>query len=176
MRRAWLLLLLCGCASGGNSSTISSSQPVIFQGDQGTLLGDAALSSGADVDAPPATTWLAVKKVYADMEIPLTLEDAPGHQLGNKNFYKTHQMAGQSMAQFVDCGNGMTGPNALSFRIYISSITTVTGNAKGGSNVQTIFIPQGQDMGGTSSDRIPCGSTGRFEALLLQRVAAVIGK
>ncbi len=176
MRRAWLLLLVCGCASGNTPSTISSSQPVIFRGDQGTLVGDAPLSSGSDVDAPPATTWIAVKKVYADMEIPVTLENAPAHILGNKNFYKTHQMAGQSMTQFVDCGNGMTGPNALSFRIYMSSVTTVTANAKGGSNVQTIFIPQGQDMGGTSSDRIPCGSTGRFEMLFLQRVAAALGK
>jgi hypothetical protein len=149
---------------------------VIFQGDQGTLLGDAALSTGADIAAPPATTWIAVKKVYADMEIPVTLDNPPGHQLGNKNFYKSRQMAGQSMTQFVDCGNGMTGPNALSFRIYMSSVTTVTANAKGGSDVQTIFIPQGQDMGGTSSDRIPCGSTGRFESMLLKRVAAVLGK
>ncbi|HEY4216614.1 MAG TPA: hypothetical protein VGM67_05720 [Gemmatimonadaceae bacterium] len=177
MRRALLLLLLCGCASAGSTSTdaVTAAQPVIASDDHSTILGDAPTSTAADIAAPPLTVWAAVKKVYADMSIPVTLENTAGHQLGNRNFYKTHSIAGQSMTDFVDCGSGMTGPNASSWRIYISSITVVQPNSKGGTNIQTVFVPTGQDISGTSSDRIPCATTGRFEALFLRKVQAAVG-
>jgi hypothetical protein len=178
MRRACLFLLVCGCASANQPERITTSQPTIVAsgGSDADIMGEAPISTGADIAAPPASVWLAVKKVYTDMEIPVTLEDAPHRQIGNKNFYKTRQLAGQPMTQFVDCGNDMTGAKASSYRIYISSVTSVAPNTKGGSNVQTLFVTTGQDMGGTSSDRITCSSTGRFEALFLRKVAAELGK
>ncbi|HEY4216615.1 MAG TPA: hypothetical protein VGM67_05725 [Gemmatimonadaceae bacterium] len=139
-------------------------------------MGDAAISVGNDIAAPPATVWLAVKKAYLDLEIPVTLEDPAHHLIGNKNFYKSRKLAGQAMTQFVDCGNDMTGPKASTYRIYISSVTTVAANTKGGSNVQTLFVASGQNMAGESSDRIACGGTGRFEALFLKKIADEIGK
>jgi hypothetical protein len=149
---------------------------VIYQDAHGTLRGDAPSSSAIDVAAPPLTVWAAVKKVYGDLQIPVTLENPAGHQIGNRNFTKSRTLAGQSMVEFVDCGTGMTGPNASSWRIYISMITVVQPNSKGGTNVQTVFVPSGQDISGTSADRVPCGTTGRFEALFLRRVQEALGK
>jgi hypothetical protein len=80
------------------------------------------------------------------------------------------------MTAFVDCGSGMTGPNASSWRIYISTITVVQPNNKGGTNVQTVFVPTGQDISGTSSDRVPCATTGRFEELFLKKVQEAVAK
>ena len=178
MRRACLLLLLCGCASAPSTSTdaVTAPQPVIYQGKNGTILGDAPNSSSADFTESPATVWTAVKKVYADLQVPVTIDNAAAHQVGNKNFIKSRTLAGQSMTEFVDCGSGMTGPNASSWRIYISTITVVQPNNKGGTNVQTVFVPTGEDISGTSSDRIPCGTTGRFEALLLAKVKAALAQ
>jgi hypothetical protein len=34
----------------------------------------------------------------------------------------------------------------------------------------------GQDVAGGSSDRIPCGTTGRLEQLMLDQVKANVGK
>jgi hypothetical protein len=48
-------------------------------------------------------------------------------------------------------------------------------DGKGGTMVQTTFVPKGQDFSGTSSEKIPCASTGRFEAYLLDRVRAALG-
>jgi hypothetical protein len=127
------------------------------------------------VAAAPATVWLAAKKVYADLEIPLSVDNPAAHQLGNQNFYKSRQFGGQPMTQFVDCGSGMTGANAASYRIYMSLLTTVTPDGKGGTTVNTTFVPAGQDVMGGSSDRIPCGSTGRLEGLLLNRIKAAAG-
>lgn len=177
MRCAPLLLALAACASAGGPPEASTPrQAAIFSSKEtGLLLGELPRAVAAQIAAPPASVWAAVKKVYADFEIPLTVENPSAQQLGNPNFYKTRQLAGQSMVQFVDCGSGMTGPKSAYYRIYISLLTDVKTDGKGGTMIQTTFLPQGQDFGGTSSEKIPCASTGRFEAYLLDRVRAALG-
>ncbi len=177
MRGALLLLALSACASAGSTPEGSAPrQAAIFSSPEtGVLLGERARAIAAEIAAPPASVWLAVKKVYGDFEIPLTVDNPAAHKIGNPNFYKTRQLAGQSMVLFVDCGSGMTGPRSASYRITISSLTDVIADGKGGTTVQTTFVPMGQDLGGTSSEKIPCGSTGRFEAYLLDRVRAALG-
>jgi hypothetical protein len=114
--------------------------------------------------------------VYADWDIPLAVENTSTRQLGNQNFVKTRQVAGRSMTQLVDCGSGMTGPKAATYRIYMSLLTDVIPDGKGGTKLQTTFVPMGQDVAGGSTDRIPCGTTGRLEQMLLDQVAATVGK
>jgi hypothetical protein len=178
MRRALLLIAVAGCASSGVPPEESvSRQPVIFTSKEtGTLLGEKPRAMSASIAAPPATVWLAVKKTYLDLDIPVAVENPSARQIGNPNFYKTRQIGGRSMIEFVDCGTGMTGPKAATYRIYISLLTMVIPDGKGGTNVQTTFVPSGLDMSGASTDRITCGTTGRFEQYLLERVNANLGK
>ncbi len=180
MRRALLLVLLAGCATGGATTQGSNSAPrqqaIFTSPETGTMMTEPARATKMEIEAPPATVWLAVKKVYADLEIPVTLENPPAHQLGNPKFYKSRQMGGQRMTDFVDCGAGLTGPNAASYRIFMSLLTDVIPDGKGGTTLQTTFTASGQDVSGGSSDRIPCGSSGRFEALVLNRVKTALGK
>jgi hypothetical protein len=179
MRRLFLLCALCGCASSGTPVIESTTpkQATIYQGEGGTILAERPRAASATLAAPPATVWLAAKKVYADLDIPLTVENPSAHQMGNQNFFKSRQFAGESMAQLVDCGSGMTGPKASTYRIYISLLTDIITDGKGGTTIQTTFVPMGQDIAGGSSDRIPCGSTGRLEQLFLDRVkVAALGR
>jgi hypothetical protein len=176
MPRAFLLVVLCGCASAGTSEQAAEHQPAVFVSDQGTLLGERPHATTATIAASPAAVWLAIRAVHAEFAIPVTVENAALHQIGNPSFYKTRSLAGQPMSEFVDCGSGIDGPKAASYRIYISLLTIVTDDGKGGTTVQTTFIPVGQDMTGGSSDRITCGTSGRFEQLFLDHVKAAIGK
>jgi len=180
MRRAILLLLLCGCASAGTSSETSNSTPkqaaIYTSPETGTLLAERPRASVTTIAAPPAAVWFAVKKVYADWDIPVTVDNPSAHQVGNQNFFKTHQIAGRSMTEFVDCGSGMTGAKAATYRIYISLLTDVLTDGKGGTKVQVTFVPMGQDVAGGSSDRIPCGTTGRLEQLMLDQIKGNVGK
>jgi hypothetical protein len=178
MRRALLLLALCGCASGGTpGEEATTRQSAIYSGPEtGTLLAERPRSVALTISAPPVAVWTAVKKVYSDFEIPITVENPSAHQLGNGTFYKSRQLGGRPMVDFVDCGSGMTGPKAASYRIYISLLTTVVADANGGTEVRTTFVPLGQDISGNSADRIPCGTTGRFEQYFLDQVKATLGK
>ena len=177
MRRFLLLCTLCGCASAGTTSeNTTPKQAAIFSGEQGTIFAERPRASMATIVAPPAAVWLAAKKVYADLDIPLAVENTSTHQMGNPNFFKSRTFAGEPMSQLVDCGSGMTGPKAATYRIYISLLTSIATDGKGGTTVQTTFVPMGQDISAGSADRIPCGSTGRFEANFVDRIQKTLGK
>ena len=181
MRRAILLLAVCGCASGGGGTAAQGSdagvkqRPIFTSAETGTILGEAPRAAVSMLDAPPATVWLAVKKVYADLDIPVTVENPAARQLGNQNFIKSRKMGGDAMTAWVDCGSGMTGAKASTYRMSMSLLTDVIPDGKGGTKLQTTFIPMGQDIEQGSSDRIACASTGRFEQLLLNKVKATVG-
>lgn len=176
MRRVALLILLSGCASAGNSDTVTPKPATIYAGDQSTarLEADKPHASTMNLAAPVTAVWAAAKQAYASVGIPVTYENQPGHQMGNQNFYQSRQMGGEPMTSFVDCGTGMTGAKAASYRIYMSLLTEITADDKGGTLVQMTFSALGQDMTGVSSDRIPCGSTGHLEQVLLDRTKAAV--
>jgi hypothetical protein len=177
MRRVALLLLIGGCASSGNSGeAYTPKPPVIYGGDQSNarLEAEKPRASSATFAAPPTVVWTAVKQVYTSLEIPVGIENPAAHTIGNQNFYKSRTMGGEPMTAFVDCGQGMTGAKAASYRIYMSLITNVSGDAKGGTLVQVTFSALGQDVTEGSTDRIPCGSTGRLEQLVLDRTKAAM--
>jgi hypothetical protein len=177
MRRIALLILVCGCASSGNSGeAYTPKPPVIYAGDQSNarLEADRPHASMATFAAPPAAVWTAVKQVYTSLEIPVGIENPTAHTIGNQNFYKSRTMGGETMTAFVDCGQGMTGAKAASYRIYMSLITNVSGDPKGGTLVQVTFSALGQDVTEGSTDRIPCGTTGHLEQLVLDRTKAAI--
>lgn len=177
VRLALLLITVGGCASAGPPEDVLSRQPAIYTSNEtGTLLGEKPRPTVMTIAAPPTTVWFAIKKVHDELAIPVTVDNPTAHQIGNANFYKTRVLAGQPMTTFVDCGSGMEGPKAASYRIYMSLLTVLTSDGSGGTSVQTTFVPTGQDMSGGASDRVSCGTTGRFEELFLDRVKATIAK
>jgi hypothetical protein len=178
-RLIFLLAMAAACApppavEGSNSAPRRAT--IFTSPETGTLMTEAARASTTEIAAPPEAVWLAVKKVYADFDIPVTLENLQGHQLGNPNFFKSRTMGGQSMSMYIDCGTGMTGPNASSWRIYMSLLTDVNPDGTGGTKLQTTFTALGQNVSAGSADRIPCGTNGRFEENVLSRVKAALGK
>ena len=175
MRRLILLAAITACASGGPPQTDESTprQPAIYQSaETGTIMGERPRASVTTIAVPPPKVWLAVKSVYAKLDVPLTVENPGTRQIGNENFFRSHTFAGQSMASLVDCGSGMEGPKATNYRIYMSLLTFVIPDGQGGTKVQTTFVPMGQDVAGGSSDRMSCGTTGRLEQWFLDQVTA----
>lgn len=176
MRLALLLMAVCSCASAGTPEESVGGPPAIFHGDGGTVFGERPSASAVTISASVPTVWRAAQTVLADFEIPVTLANPATYQIGNPSFYKTRRLAGQPMETLVNCGTGMAGPKAASYRIYISFLVDVRPDTVAGTRVQATFIPVGQDLSGDSSDRITCGTTGKFETLFLDHVRAAIGK
>lgn len=113
MRRLTLFpfLFVCGCATGGATQASPDRTPLaIYQSPEtGTLFANRQAPNAVSIDAPPPMVWIAVKKVYADLEIPVTIENTTSHQIGNDNVVKTRKMAGKLMTAWIDCGSSLTG-------------------------------------------------------------------
>jgi hypothetical protein len=167
------------CASGGGSPQRSDAAPQqanMFTGDGGTLMTDAVRATTATLPVAPTTVWAAVKQAYQSLGIPVTVENPASQQLGNMSFVKSREIGGTRMSEFVNCGMGMTGPNADAWRIDISLLTDVERMTPSGTNLRVTLKAQGKDVSGGSSYLIPCASSGRLESLIIDRVKAAVAK
>lgn len=171
--------LLIGCASSGPKVAAPPTSPaVMFTTTEtvSTMVADRPVSVTAAVAKPKPAVMSLVRQVMADYNVQLTIDDVAGGRLGNAEFYKTRQFAGKPMADLFNCGMGMTGPNAATYRIYISMIFTVVDDSPRGSLVGATVSAAARDMSsGATADRITCGSTGQLEKLALARIKTLAG-
>jgi hypothetical protein len=159
------------CAGKATQGPIDPNvRPVILTDQSGILLGERPRASLLTANVAPLDAWQTTKKVYAALGIPVTLENAAAHQIGNKDFWKSRSVGPLRMADVVDCGTGITGRKADTYRIYMSLTTIVEGDGTGGTRLHTTLIPFGQDVAGGSADRIPCGTTGVLESVVNESI------
>lgn len=184
MRRRMMAGLVLGgglslgtaCASTGTVVEDSARQPAaIFQGPEApTMYSDAPRSVTGEFTQAPAVVRAAVRQAFTDYSIPVTA-DVAGGQIGNPDFYRSRQFMGRPMTELVSCGAGITGPNAATYRIYMSLLATTKATPSGGTAVGVLFQSTARDVQqGTSNDRLVCAGSGRIEQLLLERVKVLL--
>jgi hypothetical protein len=176
MQKLLPMLVLAGCASAASSPGESARQPVILTTDQGVIQGERPQATELTMAASPVIVWSITKRVYQGLDIPVTVENPAAHQIGNPDFWKTRAVGQMRMGQLVNCGIGMTGPKADSYRIYMSLLTTVDPDGKGGTRLRTLLVAFGQDVAGGSTDRIPCGTTGVLESAMNEAIRNALGR
>lgn len=168
---AWLVALSSiACASAPQPAIEPAVRAVILTDETGILLGERPRAASMSVTVDPLTAWQTAKRVYVALGIPVTLENPAAHQIGNRDFWKSRSVGPLRMADVVDCGNGITGRKADTYRIYMSLTTVVEGDGQGGARLHTTLIPFGQDIAGGSADRIPCGTTGVLESVVNESI------
>ena len=176
MRRLVLLLAAIGCSSGSSSPELEptpvGSDRVLLTSDAGSMRTTVAPNARTKLAAPPDSVLWAVAQLYNEMQVPVTLADKMARRIGNMDFWKTRRMWGSPISKFLNCGDTFSGPAADNHRIYMSLVTTVRPDAATkGSEMEISFTAQSQNMEGTSSDRLTCGSTGLREEQMRQTVA-----
>jgi hypothetical protein len=179
MRRVLLVVLCVGCAHAvPTSSGAPAAAPsdvkrptALFTGPNlATVYKEAPTATTQSVAMSPAKVAAAVRLAYANLGVPITVDDVTGKRIGNADFYRSRTFAGKAMTTLVSCGTSMTGPNAASFRIYMSLLTTIEPDSHGGSTVGVLFESTARDVvGGASNDRISCGTSGALEQLLFAK-------
>lgn len=129
-----------------------------------------SLASTIDVAAPRGETFAAAVAVFEELKIPVDTRDSNAGVVGNSRIIKLRNFAGEPMSRLLNCGSGMTGPNADSWRIYISIFALVEGKGSDKSVLRVGFIAGAQDIQGASKDPVACGTTGIFETMFGDRV------
>lgn len=186
MRRALIFLLICGCARPVPTTTATPtaatnekpSRTAIFNDPTlATVYKDAPSAIMASIAKPPQQVAAAMRLAYASIGVPITVDDAKGTRIGNADFFRSRNFAGKAMTQLVSCGSSMTGPNASSYRIFMSLITTLKADDRGRTDVSVLFVSTAQDIaGGATNDRVTCGTTGVLEKLLIEKAESYLEK
>lgn len=124
------------------------------------------------VAAPMGVTFAAVRATYAALKLPREWADSANGQLGTLRARMTYQLGGERLSVFFNCGQGLTGANADTWRLTVALITFLQPAGEGRTRLGTGLVAEAQDMSGTSVEPAMCGSTGLLEERILKDVRA----
>lgn len=189
-RRAAMVLpsiALAGCASGGASAgpgaAGNTSAPIARPAQQS--VGSAAtgrinVASRSDgpiettIAAPIERVWRALPAAFDSLAIPVSRSEPATHTLGNDSF-KTRQRLGKTiLSRYFDCGATQIGPNADSYEVNITLLTSLSpagdGSTRLATSIQALARPITFNQGYSA-----CSSKGELERRIVEQVTKGIG-
>lgn len=165
-----LTLIATACASTGAGPETVPNQTTNTQrvvGGDGSVTQLNAMNIDTDVRLFSTGTvdqvWAVLPAVYAELGIPLTVNNAATKTIGNTGWRTRRSIAKVPMQRYLDCGSSGTLQNAETYAITMSIVTTVRPNASGGSVVATAITATGKNPVTSSTAEVRCASMGDLE-------------
>jgi hypothetical protein len=131
-----------------------------FERDLGVTSGTVAGSAEA--------VYQSLKTILTDLGIKISREEPATHQLLVNKQRLVRQLGKQPIANFLSCGDGLTGPNANSWYVYLNLGAALTPAGAGRSNLRLALSADAIDVPGGRSDRVVCATTGLLELALIR--------
>lgn len=156
--------------------------PASIAAQQGTQLKIAGATMWVRIDTVgtwvlvPGTTsqvYRATGEAYQELKIKTDLRDSLTGQLGSTGFLRTGSFAGNRMSAWIRCGEGITGPNADSWRISMAILSGVERVTKDTTRLRTVVVASARNMAGGASPPMLCVSSGLLEDKINTRVIAM---
>jgi hypothetical protein len=167
-----IVVASAGCASSGGGPNTSSTPTQttatgrVVSGD-GSTTQINAMNIDTDVrlfsTGTPDQVWAVLPMVYAELGIPLSMNNSASKTLGNTGWRTRRAIAKVPMQRYLECGSSGTLANAETYSITMSIITSVRSNASGGSVVSTAVTASGRNPVTSNSNEVRCVSTGDLE-------------
>lgn len=166
------LLVAAGCAAPVASldTNEQSSSVRIQTGDGWTL--ETATSQGSAVreyalDSSVVEAWNALPEVFAEMGFELDRADRRARIIGFEGL-RLRRIDGERPSRYYDCGQGVTGPNADAYDVYLSVLAQVVPSTDGSNlRVRTMAYAENAAHGNPA---IGCGTNGRLEERIAEAV------
>ncbi len=179
MSRIRLFGLALVFATLGTMATpvVSQAQGVTARliGFRDPILLDTLVFSRQKTGAPIAETFAALREVYKELKLPLELDDPRDFRVGSFKLRMTVRLAGERLSNYFNCGRGMTGENADTWRLQIVMATFLRPAGPDETEIGTGMAANAQDMGGAAKDIVMCGTSGGLEARIARMVREKLG-
>ena len=139
-------VLLSACASGSSTSSTTGAAPgsrpateTVRLGRLGSLtMSNAPTADVSRIPHPADAVWRIMPSVFDSLGVPVATIDPAGRVIGNPG-YKTRQRLGKApLSRYLDCGNTQIGPNADSYDVFLTVLTTVRANGAEGAALSTV--------------------------------------
>src|SRR5688572_25199923 len=167
---ATVFLAACGGSASSPPSTTSEPRGVTVNTGLARTIRSAP-SGGPRVDTLWVSfdrIWKALPGVYGTMDIPIANFDAEKNTIGNADLKVYRRLGKVQLTRLLDCGTTQVGPNADSYEIRLSVLTTIqrskadTANTTLTTTVQAMARPMA-----FSGEYRQCSSKGALEEQLL---------
>lgn len=165
--RLWVIgygLFLVASSAGAQrpSAVRLPGHPAPLALDSGTV--DAILPASA------GAVFFAARQVFFELKIPTPIADSARGYLINGRFIKLRSLAGSPLSTFVNCGSGMTGPNADSYRVTMAIAALIDATGPNTSRLRLTVLAGAENTEGVSKAAVACGSSGLLEERLLRTI------
>jgi hypothetical protein len=87
-------------------------------------------------------------------------------------FHRRGDLGGKQISTYLGCGDGITGPYADSYRVYMIVMTTIEPKGPDQSTVRTVLLGGAVNVAEGARQPMACESTGRWEIRLHKLVLA----
>jgi hypothetical protein len=125
------------------------------------------------MNAPVRESYAAVKAAFADLKIPLTVDDSVGGLVGSHRSVAQLNFAGYRMSRIFDCGENSTmAPHADSYRLTIVFLALLDSVDASHTRLQLGFVAGATPPTGSTGEAVMCGSKGTIEAKLVELATA----
>jgi len=123
------------------------------------------------VPFPPVRVYAALLSVYAELKLPTDGSDSTRFLVDSGLFYRQGSVGGKQISSYLSCGEGMTGANADSYRVYMTIWSTVAPTETPEQvTMKTVLLAGAVNVSEGSRQPMPCETTGRLEVRIQQLV------
>ncbi|MEP7347298.1 MAG: hypothetical protein ABI877_18655 [Gemmatimonadaceae bacterium] len=132
---------------------------------------------GKAVEIPDSygRTYTAVKAVFESLKIPMEIRDSVGGVVGTLKYMRERTFAGGQLSRYIDCGDGVTGPNADAFRIHLAIVARMVPLPNERTNLTIALAAGGTNVSGNAWDPVRCPTRGILEYQMMQKVRTLLG-
>jgi hypothetical protein len=171
------ILAVFGCASTSTPSPDPgdvTSRSMVVNGVV-TETKDVASGQQITVRGTPRTAMTALAQIYSDMNIPLGTMTVATGQIGNINLpVPNHRLNGKPLSTYLNCGQeSMSGSRADLGDVTISVLSRAVADGDTASVVTTDVKGWARPVG-TSSNIVPCETTGALEHDINVKLAVIL--
>lgn len=136
---------------------------------------DGTGAEGFTVAAPPDSVWAALTDVMKQLDVPISFTDRAAGEMGTLKTKAYKRFAKSAISEYLRCGEGMNGPNADTYMVYLSAAAMMKAGTDGTVRVLPVILGDAVDLPNGRNDVIPCTTSGRFEDRLEKAVRKRLG-
>ena len=163
-----LLFALVGTAEAQQEERVHADNggSVTFHRDRGVTTGR--------VSGTPDSVYRRLRSVSTDLGLTIKPngENPAGHEFLIDRQRLVTRLGKKAVSTYLSCGEGMTGPNADSWFVYLTVRAAVTPAAGAASDVQLQLTADAVDVPGGRSERVVCATRGILEGEIMKRLQA----
>ena len=111
-------------------------------------------------------TYTAVLEAFKELKIPADIRDSLEGRVETNVFHRRGDLGGKQISTYLGCGDGITGPYADEYRVYMVVMTTIEPKGPDRSTIRTVLLAGAINVSEGARQPMACESTGRWEISL----------